>query len=573
MTNRPASGVRNNSEARILSAAGRQLAWYGLAAVVVLVMLMFALNGLARLTSSGTGGSGGAVNATQNTITAYLAEEPPQLNSMLTTDAVSGMVLDHVMEGLLRYDDSGALVPGVAERWEQDGERVTFWLRTDARWSNGEPVTAHDFEFAWKTAVTPATASQYATILYPILNAEKINNGELPVDTMGVQALDERTLQVTLETPIGYFDRMVAFVTYLPVNEAFYNSSRGRYGADAHELIYNGPFMISSWVHGASLRLTKNPYYWDAERIRLDGINFAHITSDPNTLLNLFKDGQIVMANLGAQMLEEAMLNGWELNRFMDGTVFYIEFNHRPERATSNHNLRMALHLAQDAGELVNRVIKLPGYLPGESLFPVWLPGEEATFRGEYPAPTYQRDIEPAREYLRRALDEMGLERLPPLSLLTGDSPLARMMAEYYQEVFSRNLGINVVIDAQIFRQRLDKMTTGDFDMVMSGWGPDYSDPLTFGDLFASWNLNNRGRYSNPELDAQVRIAQTSLDPAERMHAFGEVQRIMHEDVVIIANYERGLVYVTHPQVKGILRRVIGAETDFTYAWIETEED
>lgn len=573
MINRPTSGVRDTSEARVSSAAGRQLALYGLAAAIALVILMFALNGLARLTSSGAGGARGAIDVTDNIITAYLPEEPPQLNSMLTTDAVSGMVLDHVMEGLLRYDDSGALVPAVAERWEQDGDRVTFWLRDSARWSNGEPVTAYDFEFAWKTAVTPATASQYATILYPILNAEKINNGELPVDAMGVQALDEHTLQVTLETPIGYFDKMVAFVTYLPVNEAFYNSTRGRYGADAHELIYNGPFMISSWVHGASLRLTKNPHYWDADRIRLDGIDFAHITSDPNTLLNLFKDGQIVMANLGAQMLEEAMLNGWQLNRFMDGTVFYIEFNHRPERATSNHNLRMALHLAQDAGELVNRVIKLPGYLPGESLFPVWLPGVETTFREEYPAPTYDRDIELARDYLRKALDEMGVERLPPLSLLTGDSPLARMMAEYYQEVFSRNLGIEVVIDAQIFRQRLDKMTTGDFDMVMSGWGPDYSDPLTFGDLFASWNLNNRGRYSNPQLDAQVRIAQTSLDPVERMRAFGEVQRIMHEDVVIIANYERGLVYVTHPQVRGILRRVIGAETDFTYAWIETDED
>src|SRR5690554_463114 len=549
---------RSNSEARILSAAGRQLAFYGVAAVAVLAALMFALNGLGGLTSSSAGGARGAVDVLSNTITTYLPEEPPQLNSMLTTDAVSGTVLDHVMEGLLRYDASGALVPGVAERWEQDEEQITFWLRTDARWSNGEPVTAHDFEFAWKTAVSPATASQYATILYPILNAEKINNGELPVDAMGVRALDDTTLQVTLERPIGYFERMVAFVTYLPVNEVFFRSTQGRYGADAHELIYNGPFMISSWVHGASLRLTKNPYYWDADRIRLDGVNYAHITSDPNTLLNLYKDGQIVVANLGAQMLEEAMLNGWELNRFMDGTVFYIEFNHRAERATSNRNLRMALHLAQDAGELVNRVIKLPGYLPGESLFPVWLPGEETTFRQEYPAPTYQRNIPLAREYLRKALDEMGVDSLPPLALLTGDSPLARMMAEYYQEVFSRNLGIEVVIDAQIFRQRLDKMTTGDFDMVMSGWGPDYSDPLTFGDLFASWNLNNRGRYVNSELDEQVRIAQTSLDPAERMRAFGQVQRIMHEDVVIIANYERGLVYVTHPQVKGILRRVIG---------------
>lgn len=331
--------------------------------------------------------------------------------------------------------------------------------------------------------------------------------------------------------------------------------------------------MIESWVHGASMRLVKNPYYWDAERIKLDAINYAHMTSDPNTLLNLFKDGQIVMTNLGAQMLEEAMFQGWQIDRFMEGTVWYIEFNHRDGRLTTNKNLRMALTLAQDPGELVNRVIKLPGNLPGESIFPVWLQGEERPFREEHPAPIYERNIALAREYLQKALDELGLDELPTLALLTGDTANARMQAEYYQEVFQRNLGIDVVIDAQIFRQRLDKMTSGDFDMVMAGWGPDYNDPLTFADLFASWNLNNRGRYSNPALDAQIRIAQSSLDTGERMEAFAEIQRIIYEEVVIMPNFERGYIYVTHPELKGMLRRVIGAETDFTYAWIDRSAD
>jgi len=553
-------------------AAGKQLGLYALIALAGLIVVMFVLNALAGLTSSAAGLSRGAVDVARNEITSYLRDEPPQMNSMLATDAVSGMVLNHVMEGLLRYDEFGNLEGGVAERWELNGNVLTFWLRRNARWSNGATVTAHDFEFAWKNALSPDTASQYAFIMYPIKNAEKANNGELPLDDIGVRAVDDFRLEVELETPIAYFERMVAFVSYLPANEAFYRSTNGRYGADAHEMLYNGPFTMSSWVHGASMRLEKNPYYWDADRIKLDAINFAHMTSDASTLLNLFKDGQIVMADLGAQMLEEAMLRGWQLERFMEGTVFYIDFNHRPERLTSNLNLRKALQLSQDANELVNRVIKLPGYLPGESLFPTWLQGVEDTFRQEHPAPTYQRDVTLAREYLQKALQELGVTRLPPLALLTSDTPLARIQAEYYQEVFKRNLDIDVVIDAQIFRQRLDKMTSGDFDMVMAGWGPDYNDPLTFGDLYASWNLNNRGRYSNPALDAQVRIAQSSLDNTERMRAFAEIQRILHEDVVMIPNYERGYVYVTHPQVRGILRRVIGAETDFTYAWIEAEE-
>ncbi|ALO45246.1 peptide ABC transporter substrate-binding protein [Pseudohongiella spirulinae] len=573
MKHKDPSGFTQAVGDNMTRAAGRQLALYAVVVVAGLVLVMFLLNAIAGLTSSAAGMSRQAVDVESNIITSYLRDEPPQMNSMLATDAISGMVLAHVNEGLLRYDEYGELVGGVAERWQLDGNTMTFWLRDNARWNNGETVTAHDFEFAWKNLLSPDLGSQYAFILYPILNAEKANNGEVPLDEVGVEALDDHTLVVTLETPIAYFDRMVAFVTYLPVNEEFYRQTNGRYGADADQMLYNGPFMMTSWVHGASLQIRKNPYYWDADRIKLNGVDFAHMTSDANTLLNLFKDGQIVMADLNSEMLEEALFQGWQLERFMEGTVFYIEFNHRDGRLTRNRNLRMALQLAQDSGELVNRVIKLPGYLPGESLFPTWLQGVEDTLREEFPAPVYSRDVALAREYLQKAMDELGLSEPPTLTLLTGDTPTARMQAEYYQEVFGRNLGINIVIDAQIFRQRLDKMTQGEFDMVMAGWGPDYNDPLTFGDLFASWNLNNRGRYANDELDASVRIAQSSLDTRERMQAFANIQRVMHEDVVIIPNYERGYVYVKNPQVQGVLRRVIGAETDFTYAWIEPERE
>lgn len=561
------------SDQRLLRAAGRQLALFALAAVAVLVALMFLLNWLAALTSSQSGMSRLAVDEDNNSINVFLRDEPPQMDSTKATDAISGLIFGHVMEGLLRYDQHGVLVPGIAERWQQTGTEITYWLRDNARWSNGDPITAQDFEFAWKTALAPATASQYAFILYPILNAEKANQGELPIDAVGVQALDDRTLRVTLETPIAYFDRMVAFVTFLPVQQAFYERMAGRYGADADKLLYSGPFMMSSWVHGASIRLERNPHYWDSGRVQLDAINFAHMTSDSNTLLNLFKDGQIAMADLTTQMLEEAMLQRWPLERFSEGTVFYTDFNHRPERLTSNWHLRKALQLAQDSNELVNRVIKLPGYLPGVSFFPEWVSGVNAPLREEFPPPEHQRNAGLAREHLQQALAELGLSRLPPLVLLSGDSPVARLQAEYYQELWRRELGVEILIDEQIFRQRLDKMSNGDFDMVLSGWGPDYNDGLTFADLYASWNLNNRGNYNNPELDALVRIAQSSLDQAERVRAFAEIQRIVYEDAVQITNYERGYVYSVHPQLKGVVRRVFGAETDYSYAWIERGGD
>jgi len=549
--------------------AGRQLAVYALAAVALLALLMWLLNLLANLTASATGSST-AVDAANNTITIRLTEEPPQLDTTLLTDAVSGVVIAHIMEGLLRYDQHQRLVPGMAERWEINAEQAVFNLR-DALWSDGKPVTAHDFVFAWRTALDPANASQYAFILYPIRNAEAINRGELPLDALGARAEGDRTLVVDLERPVAFFDKLTAFSTYYPVRQDFYEAADGRYGADADQLLYNGPFVMESWVHGQSLDLRKNPLYWDKDRIRLDRINAAYIVSDANAVLNLFKDGKIALASLTAENLAEAMEQRWHINRFMDGSVFYIEFNHRPDRLTRNHNLRKAMLLAQDPNELVYKVIKIPGYLPGESLFPVFLDGVRGKFREEYPAPEHRMDLVSARQHLEKARVELGLDEFPSLVMLTGDNPVSNIQSEYYQAVFKKNLGLDIRIDRQIFKQRLDKMTKGQFDMVLAGWGPDYNDALTYGDLFASWNLNNRGRYDNPEYDRLVRIAQGSLDPKVRMDAFNEMQRIIYDDAVLIVNYERGQAYVSDPRVKGIVRRAVGAEQDYTYAYIDLD--
>lgn len=549
--------------------AGKQLGVYALAALCLLVLLMWLLNLLASLTASATGSST-AVDVANNTITIRLAEEPPQLNTTLLTDAVSGVVITHVMEGLLRYDQHQRLVPGMAERWNITAEQAVFNLR-DALWSDGQPVTANDFVFAWRTALDPANASEYAFILYPIKNAEAINRGELPLDALGARAEGDRTLVVDLERPVAFFDKLTAFSTYYPVRQDFYEASGGRYGADADQLLYNGPFVMESWVHGQSLDLRKNPRYWDKDRIRLDRINVAYIVSDANAVLNLFKDGKIALASLTAENLNEAMEQRWHINRFMDGSVFFIEFNHRPERLTRNHNLRKAMLLAQDPQELIYKVIKIPGYLPGQSLFPVFLNGVHGKFREEYPAPVHRMDIDLARQHLETARLELGLEEFPSLVMLTGDNPVSNIQSEYYQAVFKKNLGLDIKIDRQIFKQRLDKMTKGQFDMVLAGWGPDYNDALTFGDLFASWNLNNRGRYANPEYDRLVSIAQGSLDPRVRMDAFDAMQRIVYEDAVVIVNYERGQAYVSDARVKGIVRRAVGAEQDYTYAYIDTD--
>jgi oligopeptide transport system substrate-binding protein len=546
----------------------RQMVLLGVVGTVVFVALMAALSWASGLTGGGTT-QVGAFDVESGTITRVLAQEPPQLDSTRSTDQVSFFVLGHVMEGLLRYDAHNRLVPGVAERWEIREDGATFWLRDDARWSDGRPVVADDFVFAWQQVVDPANASEYAFIMYYVKNAEAINTGEMPVASLGVRAASPRVLEVEFERPVAFFDKLVAFGIYFPVSREFYNSRGGRYGADAEDLLYNGPFEITRWVHGAHLRLEKNEHYWNRDAIRLNVIDMPYMTSDTNAVVNLFKDGAIAGATLGAEQLDEAMKLRWNLGRYDDGSVFYIDFNFRPERVTSNWHLRRAMQLVNDPGELVNKVIALPGYQPAVSLFPAWLTGVEGPFRAEYPPPTVTNNRELAREHLEQAKQELGLDEIPPLVLLTGDSPLANKQAEYYQDLFRRTLGLDIRIDKQIFKQRLDKMTAGDFDMVAAGWGPDFSDPMTYGDLYASWNGNNRGKYSNAELDAQVRIAQSSLDPRTRMEAFAEIQRIIIEDVVHLPNYERGNVYVQVPELKGVVHRAVGTDPDYTHAWLD----
>ena len=560
-----------DSEASFARSAGRTLAIYGIAAVFLLVVLMVGLQALAGLVGS-SNEAARAFNEENNSISITLRSEPPQLDSTIATDAISGKILGHVMEGLLRMNLKDQLEAAIAHKWEVTETHATFWLRDDARWSDGKPITADDFVFAWRTVIDPKNASEYAAFLFPIKNAKAINQDGMAVEQLGVSAPDPHTLVVELERPIAIFDKMVTFVTYLPVRQDFYEATNGRYGADADQLVYSGPFMITSWVHGSTLSMKRNPYYWDQERIHLDGINVAYITPDATAKLNFFKDEKVAFAELLAENLENAQAEGWHIQRAADGSAFFLEFNHRPGHVGTNWHFRRALQLTLDMDELIFKVTKLPGYIPGRSLFPGWLNGINDKFRKEYPAPPQHIDFDEARKHLEIAKQELGIDEFPPLALLSGDTPVAKIQAEWLQETLKRRLGIDLKIDTQIFKQRLAKMTAGEFDMVLSGWGPDYDDPLTFGDLFASWNPNNRGRYANAELDEYITTAQNSIDQQLRMDSFGKIQQHIFDQAAILPMYEREVTYVVHPRVKNVKRRVIGPDTDFTYAYIAAEE-
>jgi oligopeptide transport system substrate-binding protein len=497
-----------------------------------------------------------------------MAEEPPELNSTRATDQVSNWVLGHVMEGLTRYGRGGEIVPGVAESWQLGETRAVFHLRANARWSDGTPVTAADFVFAWRTAVDPKTASEYAFILYPVKNAEAINQGKLPVTALGVRARDPRTLEVELERPTGIFLGLTAFPTYLPLKESFYRAHAGRYAADAADLLSNGPYVLTRWVHAASMTFEKNPKYWDAGSVEIERIEVPYFTTDATTRYNLFKDGKIDMTGLDRDLLGRAQADRFRMKAFAAGSVFYAEFNHREGRPTRNVHLRRAIRLVFDANVFVSKVIGIPGNKPGTRLIPAWAPGVERPFVKEHPVEPVRPDLDAARRELELARKELG-GTIPPLVWLTGEGAFASRESEYFQYLLSSRLGLTVKIDKQTFKQRLAKMTQGDFDIVSAGWGPDYADAMTFADLFTSWNENNRGRWKNERYDALIREAQATADPRRRLDAMAEAEQILLDDAGILPTSEAGSVYVHSPKLTGVVRHVVGPDPDYTHARIE----
>lgn len=511
----------------------------------------------------------GGVDPKSRSIGIALTSEPPSLNSLTTQDQYGSFILGHVKEGLMRYGEDGELAGGVAERWEMKDREITFHLRRDARWHDGVPVTAGDFVTAWRAVVDPGSAAPNAHLLYPVRYAEAINKGQLPATKLGVESLDDHTLRVELEAPCAYFLALTAYATFLPVRADYLERFGSRYAAEAGFQAYNGAFKLDTWIHGARLVMRKNPAYWDHTHIRLEEIRIDHVTSDPLALMNLYSDGAIAMTDIGVDNLDLSLRRGLPLSQFEVANLFYLRFNFAAGRWTADPDLREAMRLAFNADEMVNKVIALPGFRPARSLFPTYIQSQGESLRAHFPPEVQVPDLIRARQKMQQFLQRNHLEAPPALHLLTSDTPGAAKQAEYLQSVFQSALNLSLKIDKQIFKQRLAKENQGDFDVSMTGWGPDYDDPMTFADLFASWNPNNRGSYRNPDYDRWLEVAKTTLDNQERLAAFGHLQSLLQKDVALLPLYENALIYVKDTRLKGVQRRRFGADPAFHFAWIE----
>lgn len=495
------------------------------------------------------------------TISLNAGMEPTGLNTLTSTYAFEFSLFKHMYENLVTLDDDDNTVPGAAESWDYDEDTLTytFHLRKDGVWTNGDPVTAKDFEFAWSQALNPDVASDYAYFLYFIKNAEKYFNGEVAWDEVGVKVVDDYTLEVTMEQPTPYALFLFSFGTLAPINQRFYEAvGADLYSTEAQYFCTNGPFALTEWSHNDKIVMQKNDAWHGAADVEVEEIDWKIIT-DANAALSSFLAGDLDMVGLDTgELIKQAEAAGATIQSYTDGTSFYIYFNNN-DQYLSNVNLRRALFNAIDEQKEIDTVWQNDN----EPMTSFTAPGVSATDGtsfagkvGELYAPS--RDQEKAKEYLATALSELGCtvdELSAHLSIDCGDSATSIAEASFYQEQWRQVLGIEVTVNSMITKQGSQNRKTGNYVMSITGWGPDYNDPNTFLDLWVTDGGNNQTGFSNERYDELIDLAAKETDLEKRESYFIECEQIIADQLPIGPAFWRAPSYACSDKIKGGMHR------------------
>lgn len=495
------------------------------------------------------------------TISLNAGMEPTGLNTLTSTYAIEFSLFKHMYENLVTLDDDDNTVPGAAESWDYDEDTLTytFHLRKDGVWTNGDPVTAKDFEFAWSQALNPDVASDYAYFLYFIKNAEKYFNGEVAWDEVGVKVVDDYTLEVTMEQPTPYALFLFSFGTLAPINQRFYEAvGADLYSTEAQYFCTNGPFALTEWSHNDKIVMQKNDAWHGAADVEVEEIDWKIIT-DANAALSSFLAGDLDMVGLGTgELIKQAEAAGATIQSYTDGTSFYIYFNNN-DQYLSNVNLRRALFNAIDEQKEIDTVWQNDN----EPMTSFTAPGVSATDGtsfagkvGELYAPS--RDQEKAKEYLATALSELGCtvdDLSAHLSIDCGDSPTSIAEASFYQEQWRQVLGIEVAVNSMITKQGSQNRKTGNYVMSITGWGPDYNDPNTFLDMWVTDGGNNQTGFSNERYDELIDLASKETDLEKRESYFIECEQIIADQLPIGPAFWRAPSYACSDKIKGGMHR------------------
>lgn len=514
-------------------------------------------NGTAtETTEAGTEGTAEAPAAAsgEKILSVQIGPDPETIDPALNSAVDGGNMILHTHECLLIVDQEGKLAPGQAESWEvsEDGLTWTFTLREGLKWSDGSDLTANDFVYSWKRVCDPMVAAPYAeTVLSMVGGYEDAIAGNL--DALQVAAPDARTFVVTLTAPCSYFGSLAAFATLSPVQQATIEANGDAWATKAETYITNGAFYISEWVPGSYIMMTKNPYYWDAASIKLDGIKF-NLIEDSNAAYSAFQTGEVLMIK-DVPTEEIPSLTGTD-TFFVDPIIgtYYLSLNCERD-VFKDAKVRKALSLAIDR-EYVAGTLMQGTYSPAYNFMgPGWIDTDGSQFMDNanggqtYISSDYAANLEEAKKLMEEAGYPNG-EGFPQISYSTNDAGYHKVVAEYLQQAWAE-LGIDLSVDIVEWASFTPMRRNGDFDAARNGWVGDYSDPSNMLDLLYTTNGNNDGKFSNAAYDAAMEVSRTTLDAAERSKALHDAEDILMEEAGCIPVAYYNDFWLQSPKITG----------------------
>ena len=518
-----------------LSVAGRALA----------VALAIAAAG--QVWAAGTHPATGEKLADDQTFTYRLLDQFPTLDPQLNQETAGFHVIRDLFEGLLNQDAKGNLVPGVATGYAAtDGNTTyTFTLRENARWSNGDPVTAHDFVYAWRRAVDPATASPYGWYLEltEMVNAKEILAGSEPPSELGVRALDDHTLEVRLNTPLPYFPAMTTYATLFPAHRATIEAHGADWTAPGN-MVSNGAYTLEEVVLNEYHTRVKNPLYWDAGAVIIEKVT-GLVINDSNQALTRYRAGELdhldsLPPGQYPALEKELPDQATSVPRLCS---YYYAINHTASGNPALHDVRVrkALGMAVDRDVIVNQVLK-GGQWPAYNFTHLKTAGFTMPDIAYGKLSQAERDAE-----ARRLMAESGVENLK-LELIYNTSESHKQIATVIGQMWKQKLGVETELANFEWKTYLGIRRNQEFDVARSAWCGDYNEASTFLDLLTTTHGSNAGKYSNPKVDELMRASKTAENPDA---IYGEVERILAEDMAIIPIYHYANTFLLSADIKG----------------------
>ncbi|UNL42652.1 peptide ABC transporter substrate-binding protein [Ligilactobacillus agilis] len=499
------------------------------------------------------------------------ASELPSMDLSTATDTISFDQLNSTMEGIYRIGKNSKVEPGLATKTEvsKDGLTYTFTLRKNDKWSNGDPVTAQDFVYSWRRTVDPKTGSQYAYLFDGIANANDIIAGKKAVDTLGIKAEGKYKLVVTLEKKLPYFKLLMGFPVFFPQNQNAVEKYGKKYGTAAKYLVYNGPFKMEGWSgSNLSWKLVKNKNYWDKKDVKLSQINFS-VNKSTTTSYNLYQSKKLDYTPLSTEQAKQLKgKDGYQVLK--EARTNYLEFN-ETNKVFANKKIRQALSYAVNRQVLADKVLGA-GTLPSLGIVSrdlAFNKGKDfAVAAKTTEGVTYNKAK--AQKLLKEGLAEVGQSKLS-FTLLGDDTDVSKQVTESLQSQIQQTLpDVDVSVSNVPFKTRLQRSEDGDFDVVVSAWGADFADPISFLDLFTSDNSYNNGKWKNAEYDKLITASKTTDagNVDKRWDDMVKASKILSEDQGVAPLYQLNVAYMLNPSVKGVIQNTAGVTWSFKDAYI-----